>query len=158
MIGILKHPISTFCLYKASVLCRSPNEKIVYIRKWASFVLSSIGIPYTNPGFKVWWLSYTVLIVSINFFVTSVYTCWYYVQDHKYIKGIAATCPFGIAIPVCIQKCMKRCGKPFQSHQRVDIFYNLKINEFSFTFTGLCHILDYNDTQATIISIFNIFW
>lgn len=79
-------------------MSRSPKGKWQFVLDIAVFVQNLTAVAMIDVNFDVWWYSYTSAIGFLDFFVSLVYTIWYY--GDQPIKGLLAFSMMGILIPV----------------------------------------------------------
>lgn len=87
---------------KSEYLNRSSKGKWQFIRNAGILVLRITGVPVLDPNFKVFWWSYSCLMVIIDITLSFAYSIWYFnFKEMDPIKGYFNTpLYFGIVIPV----------------------------------------------------------
>lgn len=84
---------------KTKYLLLSPKDKWIFIRDIGIFFLKYSGTAFLDPNFKIWWYSYIGTISFFDFYLSFLYTLWYYVDMP--VKGLFPISLIGIIVPVC---------------------------------------------------------
>lgn len=78
---------------------KTPKEKWQAVYNCGGLLSESIGVTvYTTMD--NYWFSYFSEVVSAIYFLTSIYTIWYYYEKQEYLRGLQGTCAIGIVVAV----------------------------------------------------------
>lgn len=97
-LNMLDGIISKYKAVKVEYLRGSPKEKWLFVRNIGIKVLILTGVPVLDPNYRVTWYSYAGAVVTIDIFLSFLYTLWYFMDTP--INGFLVTPLFGILVPV----------------------------------------------------------